>query len=256
MLRLQLIGEFEQWRTFNTKSVDCRPVPSFNEHHPEITSPEVRKIKENVSEGFVHLLVVMPMRGDSFKRIANEFYFDCRSVRLNLARDTDFRFLEWHTMQSAVEEAIEFEVRWRSVILPKDLNSCLLLPPPCFQPRPELKDFWKKCDIYGNTSHLGEAHDLLGQVTARHRKSISGQSAYWLDDKGHRYAQDKALHGRTEEERSGFNRHRFCFPIPPGFHYDVVKNSGGSFNVPDYHGKTHNVERANIDPWGKVMPRA
>jgi hypothetical protein len=59
------------------------------------------------------------------------------------------------------------------------------------------------------------------------------------------------MHARTAQERKGTASYRFCFPLPPGFHYDVVHDAGVPFEI-EIDGRRESVLHVNISPFGHV----
>ena len=258
LLRVQLVGlplnvhrrlkpDFDAWYTLVQQEVSIRLAPSLSETSPEIGPRELKQVECNVQEGFTHI-AVGPVRG--WKELRKRFLFDCRLIKLRLP--DDFLQLNWSRLKDALVAAVEFERRWRDVVKPGDMNHPLLLPPPSFEPAQDLRDFWQKCDCYGDTSQLTRVNNVLQKVKAVHRRSLHGMGSYWVDEKDRKFSIDRAGHARTIGERQGLRRFRFCYEVLPGFHYDVVHVRGERFSLKGLEGVHVNIMRGNVDSWGSV----
>jgi hypothetical protein len=125
------------------------------------------------------------------------------------------------------------------------------LPPPSFEPAPQVWDYWTDCDVYRRSEGLTEANNALQAVESLHRKP-SDSGTCWLDVRGRRFQPARHRHGLTPVEPAGGERFRFCFKVPGGFHYDVDHHRSQAFLLYDRFGNAHKVLRANVDPWGSI----
>lgn len=243
----RLQKELQGWASSLKPAHEVRFVPSKDEHRPIVQLQEIKDVAASVNNGYVHILVV-PTR--HFSLLLSEFQFDCRISSVQLPGG--FKSLQWPTLRSALETCLDFENRWVTRIGPSDLRHPLLLPPPSFHTHSSVGDFWRACDVYGETQRIAAAHDVLQKVCSRHQRRESGIGQYWVDCSNRRFHHDRAAHGLTPEERTGTKRFRFCFPVPQGFHFDVTHELGNHFLISDCHGITHKLLRANVDPWGRI----
>lgn len=258
-MKLQLIGlplatyrrlkpQFEEWAASIAPHDSIIAVPSVDDKRPNLPKADLREVYARVQEGFVHLGVV------PFRQVWNDMYkafrLDCRVRQLPLSEPINS--ITWGELQGVLISMIEFERRWLGTICPTDVRSPLLLPPPSFEPERDLNDYWSKCDVYGDATQLGIAHNLLGRVQARHRKRKEGGGQAWLDSKSRYFAYDPARHALSTSERAGRQHYRFCFSLPAGFHFDVEHESEGEFVLRDRTGAFHRGRHLNVDPWGSV----
>lgn len=243
----RLKDDLTVWSESLEPTHQIRVTPSKNRYLPIIEAPEIRDMEAAAQEGFVHILLV-PTRW--WRTASQHFRFDCRVAILDVSGD--LRTLEWPALRAAMETCLEFEERWIHVVRPPDLRHPLLLPPPSFEPSRRIGDFWTACDVYRDTTRIGEAHDTLQRVISLHRNHESGIGPFWKDERNRRFCFDRNLHAMTPEERAGMRRFRFCLEVPRGFHFDVVHESGGRFCISDFRGNLHTVTRSNVDPWGRV----
>jgi len=243
----RLKPQFEEWVRSLAPALNVRALPSLAENVPQIGPAEINAIRRNASEGYVHIAVV-PCRDQG--QVRREFLFDCRVAILDLPSDP--LGMPWEAMLSGLTRFMEFEERWSQSIAPRDLHHPLLLPPPSFGPEREVQNYWKTCDTYRDTSTLTTANNTLQRVRALHRRMLSGLGSFWLDCRRLRFRIDPTRHGRTPDERQGIQRHRFCFPVPLGFHFDVEHEDSGVFTIRDQVGVIHTLRHANVDPWGSL----
>jgi hypothetical protein len=149
--------------------------------------------------------------------------------------------------------ALDYEQRWCQVVRPKDWHNPLWLPPPSFEVAGDLVNYWRTCDCYGRNENIGQAHDVLHSVTAKHRRSGGGEPTHWVDSRSRRFCVDKGLHGGSAGERSGRKRFRFAAEVPMGFHYDVRRLDKKPFSINSATASHHGCARANVNPWGHVV---
>lgn len=224
--------------------VSLRLAPSQKSRMPAVGKEEFAQICANVQDGFVHIAAV-PSR--DVGPLAKKFSFSCRVVRLSL--DDPVRVTS-HALIAQLTKVIEFESQWMEGVRPRDLGSPLILPCGHFVPSSVVQRFWSSCDCYWRSDALEAAKAIIGQVRQLHSRSSKGISRYWVDSQGLCFHRATAFHGRSLEERRGLKRFRFCFEVPPGFHFDVCRTDARPFTLAD----RSEMERANIDPWGFVRP--
>jgi hypothetical protein len=92
---------------------------------------------------------------------------------------------------------------------------------------------------------------LLAVVEKHHRRRDRQDHWYWLDDRSRRYQIDLARHGLSQADRAGVKSYRFCFEVPPGFHYDVTHDYEREFTM-DIDGRFQQVSHCNVTPWSHV----
>lgn len=256
MIRLQFVGmpraqyrrlqsNLRRWSDSLGEDTLIRPAPSYRERRPEIGERELAQIDSNIQEGFIHLLCV-PSRDARF--IERSLRFDCRVVRLEIPGDLGR--LDWSTLRSALEKAISYEKEWCCSVRPSSPAHPLLLPSVSFDSHRSLKGMWKECDCHRDNRLLRHAARQVERFRQLHKKSYRG-GFYWLDMNGRRFSIDRGHHGRSPAERVGRRRFRYCFEVPPGFHFDVTSEAGGEFSIVGSEGR-YRVHRANVDPWGSV----
>ncbi len=224
-----------------------RFVQSRHDILPELRQEELNQIAVNVQEGYAHI-AVLPTRDYN---ALNQFDLDCRVVRLRV--DGDLMRLSYESFHAALITAVEYEKRWCSVVRPNNWHSPLWLPPPSFEVKEDLRNYWRRCDCYQRTELIGQAHDLIKSVKARHRRSEPGQGQVWVDVRSRRFRVDRSLHGMTKEGRYGQRQFRFAAEVPAGFHYDVTHTTGRTFSVTSATATHENCVRANINPWGHCV---
>lgn len=137
---------------------------------------------------------------------------------------------------------------WLEKVSPKDLRHALLLPPPVFATNAKTADYWRHCDAYSN-ERITAAERLLTEVEKEHRKQDSTGGRSWIDSRRRRYRYDPSRHALSLADRAQMKSYRFCYEIPPGFHYDMTDDSGREFKI-EIGGKTHMLTHCNVTPWG------
>jgi hypothetical protein len=260
MLRIQLGGlplktyrrlrpNLDRWAADRQSELQLRVSPSNDEYQPRL---QLADIEKNIEDGFIHIVVV-PTR--ETRDLVRQQRYRCRTTLL----EPEDRALDvgWNEFQSLLTAAFRFERRWCKAVGPSDLAHPLLLPNSSFEPVADLSGFWTYCDCYGTTTLLTNAHNLVGRFSAIHRQH-SNTGSYWLDRAGRSFRVDRSFHGRSERERRGRKPYRFCFEVPPGFHYDVVNDQGATFSIngsatADGNVVRHsNVVRANVTSFGHL----
>ena len=260
MVRIQIVGLpsnvyrrlrewIQAWSRELTDAVTVRSVPLMSRSSYSLDANAFNNIDRNVQDGFTHLLIA-PVR--NFRDVTDRYALDLRLVRLHLP--SDLHRLSWDELRPALVQASEYEARWCRVAKPDDTNHPLLLPPPSFETHKTLGDFWNTCDCYGDTERLDAANSALQKAVQIHRKRIEGVRL-WIDCRQRVFAVDRARHGRTLGERRGEHRYRFCYQIPPGFHYDVFHVRRDTFNLHGRGGTHNSIRGANVDSWGSVRPK-
>jgi hypothetical protein len=260
MLRLQLAGlplktyrrlrpNLERWAADRQSEVQLRISPSNDEYQPRL---QLADIEKNIEDGFIHIAVVLTRET---RELLRQQRYRCRTTLLEpQQRPLD---VTWNEFQSLLTAAFRFERRWCKAVGPSDLSHPLLLPNVSFEPAVDLNGFWSHCDCYGMTTLLTTAHNFVGRFTSIHRRR-SDTGPYWLDRSGRAFRVDRSLHGRSARERSGRKLYRFCFELPPGFHYDVTGDHGGAFVIDGSDmsegdvARHFDVARANVTPFGHL----
>lgn len=243
----RLKSHSEIWVSALPASYSVRFLPSLDQDLPRIGARELSMVESSVREGYAHIAIV-PTK--DWTAVNKEFRLDCRVIRLDLR--WDFKSLSWDEFQGALETVLEFEERWCNTVRPRDVNSALLLPPPSFELASELSDIWTKCDCYRDIREITVANNLLQGMSSRHRRSRGGVGPFWMDEAKRIFIVDRGGHARTPDERAGSPRYRFCFELPPGFHYDVTHEARGRFSLTGKDLLYTSIRRANVDPWGLV----
>lgn len=246
----RLKNDLAEWAGKLPADTTIRFVQSRHDRLPQIEQPEVNQIGENIQAGFVHI-GVLPTRHFAALR---PFQFDCRVIKL--AVPSELERLTIADTVAALTQAIEYEQRWCKVAQPDSWNHPLWLPPPSFDVVADLREYWSRCDCYKNTEQLTAANNTLQGVISRYRRSQRGIGHFWVDEKAKQFTPDRSLHGMTPEERAGRRKFRFTKEVPPGFHYDVVRHSGGKFSICSTTDTHHGCGRVNVNPWGMVHVKA
>jgi hypothetical protein len=217
---------------------------STNEHTP-FTEGELRDLAAAVSDGFVH--IVVPASRD-WKFIQAQFKFDCR---IHVARlRQPIRDVSWPSLKEHLHAIAKLDAVWLETCCPKDLRHPLLLPPSLFETSDATREYWRRCDTYSEKT-LSEAENLLKTVDQHHRLKDRNGGRSWIDARKRRYRIDPSNHGRSPTSRAGRKTYRFCYEVPPGFHYDVTDDEKKPFNF-TVNGKTERVTHCNVTPWGQV----
>lgn len=197
---------------------------STNEHAP-FTSAEIRDLAAAVAQGFTH--IVIPASRD-WKVIQSQFRFDCR-VHIVRLREP-LKDITWEILQDRLHSATKLDERWLGKICPTDVRHPLLLPPSVFSTKRSTHDYWRRCDVYAEEQILG-AEELLRLVDKEHWRPDGAGGRSWIDGKNLRYRTDRSKHGRSTADRANRKAYRFCFEVPPGFHYDVTDVDSRAFAI-------------------------
>lgn len=242
----ELESGFYSWAKTLMPAIKFRACPLLSKHTPRIYPGDLKDLENIVAEGYAHI-ALFPCR--DWEQVRDRFHFDCRVALLDLPGH--LYGINWQTVEEALAKFLDFESRWCQTVCPRDLNHPLLLPPPSFEPAPQVWDYWTDCDVYRRSEGLTEANNALQAVESLHRKP-SDSGTCWLDVRGRRFQPARHRHGLTPVEPAGGERFRFCFKVPGGFHYDVDHHRSQAFLLYDRFGNAHKVLRANVDPWGSI----
>jgi hypothetical protein len=173
--------------------------------------------------------------------------FDCRvhSIRIS----GDLSKLTWPSLREELKRVVELDEEWLLKVAPRDVHHQMLLPPTFFVPNSGVSGFWKHCDTY-KLDAISHAEKLLKKVEQFHRRRSEGGPRVWIDARSREFGIDRSYHSLSVEERGGETRHRFCFLLPHGFHYDVSK--GGRYFEVTFDGRTRTLDHVNVTPWGAL----
>lgn len=224
-----------------------RATPISTNETAAFSESDIQELLKSVGEGFVHV-IISPSR--HWKVLKARLEFDCRVHVARLwhpARD-----IPWEQLRSHLHEAVSLDEKWLGKCCPTDLRHPLLLPPALFSTTNGTDRYWQKCDVYAE-NQLPKAAALLKQVEKVHRQRESNGSRSWIDSRKRRYRVAPSMHGLSPANRMGASSYRFCYEVPPGFHYDVADDGGRAFTV-DIGGKSQKVLHCNVTPWGHVRP--
>jgi hypothetical protein len=241
----RLKEESWNWRDALPPGHGFRATPSFSNSVGLFSESELRELINAAGEGFTH--IVIPANRD-WLEIKKRLQFDCR---IHLARlRQPLRDLTWPILQENLHSITKMDEAWLDRLSPKDLKHALLLPPPVFATNTNTSDYWRRCDVY-STERFESAEKLLAAVEVHHRRHDPEGGRSWLDDRSRRYRIDPSKHGRSHSDRAQRKAFRFCYEIPPGFHYDVTEDSGRTFKI-DIDGRSVTLTHCNVTPWGHV----
>lgn len=222
-----------------------RSMPTTTNEYKEYSDGELRELKSAVGEGFTH--IVVPASRD-WKELHRRLLFDCR---IHIARLWEpLRDVKWTDLKDLLHRLTLLDEKWIDKLRPADLRHPLLLPPPIFRTNRKTDKFWGTCDAYAE-DRIDRAVRLLDTVEREHRKADGKGGRSWIDENNRRYRFDPAMHGRNVADRSNEKSFRFCYEVPPGFHYDVTDDRDRSFSI-EIDGRAEDVKHCNISPWGHV----
>ncbi len=222
-----------------------RATPISSNEIGRFSEPELRELVDAVSDGFTH--IVIPANRD-WAEIRKRLQFDCR---IHLARlRQPLRDLTWPILKENLHNITTMDEIWLHKLSSNDLRHALLLPPNVFATNARTSEYWRHCDVY-STERFGSAEQLLSEVEQHHRRPDGQGSRAWLDNRNRRYRMDPSKHGRSQSDRGQRKSFRFCYEIPPGFHYDVTDDSGKAFKI-DIDGRSQTLLHCNVTPWGQV----
>lgn len=241
----RLKQESEGWQDAVPAPHRFRATPiSTNEYAP-FTNGEIRFLAAAVAEGFTH--IVIPASRD-WKVIQSYFQFDCR---VHIARLWEpLKDITWDLLRERLHAATKLDELWLGKICPTDVRHALLLPPSVFATTRNTHRYWHRCDAYSEEQIMG-AEELLKVVEKEHRQPDGSGGRSWIDGKKWRYRIDPSKHGLSAADRAKSKAYRFCYEVPPGFHYDVTDDAGRTFTI-QIDGKQQEVTHCNVTPWGHV----
>lgn len=241
----RLKRESEGWRDAVPAPHRFRATPiSTNEYAP-FTKGEIRDLAAAVAEGFTH--IVVPASRD-WKVIQTHFRLDCR---VHIARLWEpLKDITWELLRERLQATTKLDELWLEKVCPTDLRHPLLLPPPVFSTTRNTHRYWYRCDVYSE-QQIREAEELLEVVENEHRRPDSSGGRSWIDGKNRRYRIDPSKHGLSAADRAKSKAYRFCYDVPPGFHYDVTDEAGRTFDIL-IDGTRRKVSHCNVTPWGHV----
>jgi hypothetical protein len=245
-LHRRLKEESSDWVDIVPAGHSFRATPIFSNDLGPFTAAELEELCRGVSDGFTH--VVLPANRN-WGTIRKRLQFDCR---IHLARlRQPLRDLTLDILKEALRTVATIDGVWLDKFCPKDLRHALLLPPPIFATNRETAEYWRHCDAY-SIDRFASAEKLLEQVERYHRRP-DGQSGgrSWLDSRSRRYRIDPARHGRSTADREKRKSYRFCYEVPPGFHYDLTEDSGKPFKI-EIEDRDQTLTHCNVTPWGVV----
>ena len=220
-------------------------IPTSKNEHTPYSAGELRELKASVGAGFTH--IVVPASRD-WKKVQDQFQFDCRVHVARLWQP--LRDVKWEDLKARLREIVSLDEKWLAELCPSDLRHALLLPPTVFRTNKRTDKYWHTCDAYSEKG-ITRAKALLEAVEREHRKKDRDGQRSWIDADDRRYKVDPSKHARTQDDRAGERSFRFCFEIPPGFHYDVEHEAGRPFSVP-IDGHSELVTHCNVSPRGGI----
>ncbi len=203
---------------------------------------DVLSLANESSHGGAHILAFHNVWGD------HEF-FDAKVYgrhRLVWLDSSDLATYGTEAFAARIQTLAKFEETWRDSIRPKDPRSPLLLPEPCFEPKPDLCGVWRQAHkLRRDRGRIAEVVALIERFREDHYSK-----GCWVDDGGRVFdpgATRHAIHvppGR---------RWKFAFEIPPGFHFDVRMRKGGDLSICDSEGVRYRFTTyTNVDCHGHI----
>jgi hypothetical protein len=242
---IRLKDESGNWSGAVSAPHEFRSTPILSNRLGQVTGSDIKELVKAVGEGFTHLVLVGIRE---WQKISSRLKFDCRVHVVRISGP--IRDVGWPDLREDLQAIVTMDESWLSRLSPTDLRHALLLPPPVFATNRDTVNFWQKCDVYSPELFVG-GEEVLAEVERHHRRPDSKGVKSWLDSKKMRYRFDHSPHGRSHADRTGEKSYRFCFEIPPGFHYDVTDDSGRMFSI-EIDGRSQRVSHCNITPWGAV----
>jgi hypothetical protein len=244
-LHRRLKEESSNWHGALPDGHTFRATPTNSNSMGPFSEPELRELVEAVSEGFTH--IVIPANRD-WAEIKRRLQFDCR---IHLARlRQPLRDLTWAILQENLHAIAKMDEMWLEKLSPKNVRHALLLPPTVFATTARTSEYWRHCDVYSH-ARFESAQELLSEVERQHRRPDRQGIRSWLDSRNRRFRIDPSKHGRSQSDRKQRKSFRFCWEVPPGFHYDVMDDSEKAFKI-DIDGRSVTLLHCNITPWGNV----
>ncbi len=241
----RLKAESSNWDDAVPTGHSFRATPRDSNRRTDFRASELRELSRGIEEGFVHIVIPASRSWNDVQRCLE---FDCRVHAARLREPIES--LDWGLLRAALHEVVTLDAVWLNVISPKDLRHALLLPPAHFRTNRVTRAYWKRCCVYSRAQIPG-AESLLNLVESHHRRTDGNGVRSWVDNDGRRFRFDPSGHGLSEADRSGVKSYRFCFEIPPGFHFDVTHDTGRSFEI-QLDGRSERATHCNITPWGHV----
>jgi hypothetical protein len=153
-------------------------------------------------------------------------------------------------LKERLHRATKLDEIWLGKLCPTDVRHPLLLPPSVFSTTRSTERYWQRCDVYSE-EQIPEAEALLGVVEEEHRRPDGSGKRSWIDGRRLRYRIDHSKHGLSIADRAKRKAYRFCYEVPPGFHYDVMDDAERTFII-QIDGKPQKVAHCNVTPWGHV----
>ena len=241
----RLKQESDGWQDAVPEPHRFRSTPiSTNEYAP-FTKGEIEHLADVVAEGFTH--IVIPASRD-WKVLQSRFLFDCR---VHIARLWEpLKDIRWEHLKEQLQAATRLDEVWLGRLCPTDVRHPLLLPPSVFSATRNTHRYWHRCDVYSE-EQIPEAEELLGVVEKEHRRADGNGNRSWIDGREWRYRIDPSKHGLSVADRAKNKAYRFCYEVPPGFHYDVTNDAERTFVI-RIDGKLQRVAHCNVTPWGHV----
>jgi hypothetical protein len=244
-LHRRLKEESSNWLDVLPPGHMFRGTPIFSNSLGTFSEPELRELADGVGDGFTH--IVIPASRD-WQEIKRRFHYDCR-IHLSRLREP-LRDLTWPILQECLHNVVKMDEVWLQKLSPKDLRHALLLPPFVFATNTTTSEYWRHCDIY-SAERFASAEQLLKEVEKHHRRPDGQGIRAWIDDRNRRFRMDPSKHGRSSADRGQRKSFRFCYEVPPGFHYDVTDDGGNSFKIV-IDGRPQTLLHCNVTPWGQI----
>ena len=241
----RLEAESKGWTDAVPAPHQFRSTPISTNEQKSFTEGELKDLRDRVGEGFTH--IVIPASRD-WKAVQSRFRFDCR-VHIVRLREP-IKDIPWELLKERLRAAARLDEAWLGKISPATLRHPLLLPPHVFSTTRNTERYWHRCDIYSE-EQIPEAEELLSVVDKDHRRPDGNGGRSWIDARKLRYRVDLSMHGLSASDRAKTKSFRFCYEVPPGFHYDVTDDDGKTFII-QIDGKAERVAHCNVTPWSHV----
>ena len=144
-----------------------------------------------------------------------------------------------------IEQNLDFECRWRSMLRPRGVDAAGLLPECSFSPR-RYGDMWSRMrSVRLDKDDLQRVFMIIQRFRDTHY-----DGGRWEDNRG--------LEFRAAPERHGSNTRygnfKFTYQLPDGFHYNVTGSvASRGFTIEDAEGQLHQFRSyTNIDVHGSI----
>lgn len=244
-LHRRLKEESSEWREALPAGHLFRATPINSNSMGPFSESELCELIDAVGDGFTH--IVIPANRD-WAEISRRLRFDCR---IHLARlRQPLKDLSWPILQENLHGIVNMDQLWLEKLSPKDVRHALLLPPTVFATNARTAEYWRYCDVYA-IERFASAEELLSEVERQHRRPDGQGNRSWLDSRNRRYKIDLSKHARSEQDRAQRKSFRFCWEVPPGFHYDVTHDTNRAFKIV-IDGRLETLLHCNITPWGNI----